>query len=72
MSACAVCVTIFITGSKFCPVSNFMELHALALAACSYVLLHYMSVIFLTSFGCGWAGEFVSRSSLSEPADTFG
>ena len=34
--ACPVCVTIFSTGSKFRPVS---ELHALTLAARSYVLL---------------------------------
>ena len=31
--------TIFSTGSKFRPVSNFTELHALTLAAHSYVLL---------------------------------
>ena len=30
---------IFITGSKFQLVSNFTELHALTLAACSYALL---------------------------------
>ena len=33
------CVTIFSTGSKFRPVSNFMELHAPTLAARSYALL---------------------------------
>ena len=31
--ACAVCVTIFSSGGKFRLVSNFMELHALTLAA---------------------------------------
>ena len=38
-TACAVCVTIFSTGSKFQLVSNFKELHALTLPACSYALL---------------------------------
>ena len=38
-TACAVRVTIFSMGGKFRPVSNFTELHALALAARSYVLL---------------------------------
>ena len=38
-AACAACVTIFKTGSKFRPVSNFTELHALTVAARSYVLL---------------------------------
>ena len=33
---CAVCATIFSTVR---PVSNFMELHTLPLAACSYALL---------------------------------
>ena len=28
-AACAVRVTIFSTGGKFCPISNFTELHAL-------------------------------------------
>ena len=32
-------VTIFSTGGKFCPVSNFTWSHAFTLAACSYVLL---------------------------------
>ena len=35
-AVCAVCVTIFSTGSKFCPLSNFMELHVLTLAAHYY------------------------------------
>ena len=35
---CAVRVTIFSTGSKFQLVSNFTELHALTLAACSYCM----------------------------------
>ena len=34
-----VCVTIFRTDSKFQPVSNFTELHAVILAAHSYALL---------------------------------
>ena len=38
-AACRVHVTIFSTGGKFQPVSNFTELHALTLAACSYALL---------------------------------
>ena len=38
-AACAVHVTIFSTGSKFRPVSNFTELHALTLATRSYALL---------------------------------
>ena len=38
-AACARHVTIFSTGSKFRPVSNFTKLHALTLAARSYVLL---------------------------------
>ena len=33
----AVCVTIFSTGSKFRPVSDFTELHALTLAAHSHI-----------------------------------
>ena len=36
---CTVHVTIFSTGRKFHPVSNFTELHVLTLAACSYALL---------------------------------
>ena len=40
-SACAVHVTIFSTASKFRLVSNFTELHVLAPAAHSYVLLTY-------------------------------
>ena len=35
----AASVTIFSTGGKFQPVSNFTLLHALTLAARSYVLL---------------------------------
>ena len=38
-TACRVCVAIFSTGGKFRLVSNFMELHALTLAARSYVSL---------------------------------
>ena len=38
-AACAVCVAIFSTGSKFRQVSNFIELHALTLAARSCALL---------------------------------
>ena len=33
-------VTIFSTGGKFLQVSNFMEVHALTLAACSYALVY--------------------------------
>ena len=36
----AAALTIFSTGGKFRPVSNFTELHALTLAARSYALLH--------------------------------
>ena len=35
-------VTIFSTGGKFQPVSNFTELHALTLAARFYALLVYI------------------------------
>ena len=35
--SCTVHVTIFSTGSKFGQISNFKELHALTLAACSYI-----------------------------------
>ena len=41
-AACAGRVTIFSTGGKFRPVSNFTELHALTLAARSYALLTEM------------------------------
>ena len=42
--ACTVHVTIFSTGRKLHPVSNFTELHVLTLAACSYLLLlEYMA-----------------------------
>ena len=37
-AACTVRVTIFSTGSKFRPVSNFTELNNLTLAARSYAL----------------------------------
>ena len=40
--ACAVHVTIFSTGGKFCLVSNFTKLHTLTQVACSYVLLFYV------------------------------
>ena len=41
-TAYEVCVTIFSIGDKwFWPVSNFTELHALTLAARSYVFMHY-------------------------------
>jgi len=42
-ATCLVCVTIFSTGGKFCPVSNFTELYALTLATCSYALLVRLS-----------------------------
>ena len=35
-AACAVRVTIFSTGGKFCLVSNFTQLHTLTLVARSY------------------------------------
>ena len=38
-SSCAVLITIFSTGGKFWPVSNFMELHALTQATRSHALL---------------------------------
>ena len=38
-TACAVCLSIFSTGSKFRLVVNFMELHTLTQAIHSYVLL---------------------------------
>jgi len=38
-TAHAGCVTIFSDGDKFRPVSKFTELHSLALATCSYLLL---------------------------------
>ena len=37
-AACVGCVTIYSTGGKFRLVSNFTQLHALTLAACSYSL----------------------------------
>ena len=45
-TTCAGCVTIFSTGSKFRPVSNFTQLHvhAVTLAACSYAVLHVVFV----------------------------
>ena len=42
-ATCAVRVTIFSTGSKFRPVSNFTELYTLTLAAqflCALVHVH--------------------------------
>ena len=47
-AACAVCVTIFSTGGKFRPVSNFTELHALTLVVHSYMyalLYNYLEAI---------------------------
>ena len=44
-AACAVRVTIFITGGKFCPVSIFMLLHALTLVARTYVVLPGISTV---------------------------
>ena len=41
-SGCAVRVTIFSTGGKFRPVSNFTELHAHTLVARSYALLYIL------------------------------
>ena len=44
MRSCAVRVTIFSTGGKFRPVSNFTELHALTQASHSYALLDKPSI----------------------------
>ena len=51
-AACAVRVSIFSTGGKFRPVSNFTKLHVLTLAACSYALL----VWYITTLGWGREG----------------
>ena len=51
-TACAARVTIFSTGGKFHPVSNFTELHALTQAVRSYALLisyiaqYYMKLLY--------------------------
>ena len=42
---CAVHVTIFITGGKFNPVSNFIRLHALTQGAIFYALLCFVLAI---------------------------
>ena len=44
-AACTAHVTIFSTGSKFCPVSNFTWLHGLTLAAHSYALLYIVTCL---------------------------
>ena len=41
---CAVCVTLFSTGSKFQQVSSFTELHTLTLSAHSYAVLCHIYV----------------------------
>ena len=52
-------IAIFSTDSKFFPVSNFIELHALTLAACSYVVLFIgrrvftLPIFFFTVSACG-------------------
>ena len=43
--ACAVHVTIFITGGKFNPVSNFIRLHALTQGTIFYALLCFVLAI---------------------------
>ena len=43
-AACAGRITIFSTGGKFHPGSNFTELHTLTLATCSYALLQYATL----------------------------
>lgn len=43
--ACAVHVTIFITGGNFNPVSNFIRLHALTQGAIFYALLCFVLAI---------------------------
>ena len=45
-TAWAIRVTVFSTAGNFRPVSNFMELHALTLAARSYALLTTLRVIY--------------------------
>ena len=45
-SMCSMCY-YFSTGSKFQPVSNFTELHALTLAVCSYALLDVDNSLFM-------------------------
>ena len=44
-ATCVVRVTIFSTGGKFRPVSNFTELHTLTQAARSYSLLIYPIIV---------------------------
>ena len=55
MHSCAVCVTIFSTGSGFRPVSNFTKLQALTQAACSYVLL---TILVIVLFPDPWYGTY--------------
>ena len=49
-AACTGRVTIFSTGGKFRPVSNFTQLHALTLAARSYALLSQLPSMFRFAF----------------------
>ena len=57
-AACAGHVTIFSTGCKFRPVSNFTQLHALTLAARSYALLVMLKAERLVkSLWCGHTQE---------------
>ena len=44
-AACAIRVTVFSTEGKFRPVSNFTELQAPTLAACSYVLMRISQAV---------------------------
>ena len=66
-AACAVHVTVFSTGSKFCPSSNFMALHTLTLATCSFVLLSvYMEREEENPYRSSWqSGFFFLDFSLS-------
>ena len=54
MHSCAVCVTIFSNGSIILPGFKFTELHALTLAARSYMFLHAIN---------SDMGELISLSS---------
>ena len=51
-SSMHICVTIFSTDSKFQPVSNFTELHAIILAARSYALLVEVKEVSHTQHTC--------------------
>ena len=52
-------LNILRTGSKFCPVSNFMELWTLTLATCSYALLVMYACHSKHCSTCGYSGHEV-------------